>query len=222
MHGTGHQFFARPAFPVDQHRSPRVLQARDHAQHFLDPRRGADDAVHRGFRIHALAKKFIFFHQANFIRHTSQEEPQLFERRKRFRDVVVGAQLHRLHGGFDGAVTSHQRNLGPRQELLYLFQKFQARHVRHHHVAQDHVDGLLLEQCQRRLPALRFQADEAQGLADGDAQFANALLVVDDQQSNAEIFLTRPSIHSIFPKVFETTSINCCTRKGFSTQGAPV
>ena len=42
------------------------------------------------------------------------------------------------------------------------------------------------------------------------------------EQTNAKIFFTSGVIHSAFPKVFETTSISCWTRKGFSTQGAPV
>ena len=178
--------------------------------------------MHRGFRIHALAQKFVFFHQANFVRHPSQKQAQFLQRREWLRDVVVGAQLHGLHGGFNGSMAGHERNLGARQKLFYLFQKLQPRHVRHHHVAEDHVHRLLFEKCQRRFPAFGFQADEAERLADGHAEFADTLLVVDDQQSNAKIFFTAGVIHSAFPKVFETTSINCCTRKGFSTQGAPV
>src|ERR1700674_3384436 len=94
--------------------------------------------------------------------------------------------------------------------------------MRHHHVGQDHVYGLLFEQRQCRFPAFRFQADKAERLADGDAEFTDALLVVDDQHANAKIFFAPWVIHWAFPKVCETTSINCCTRKGFSTQGAPV
>src|SRR5580658_3691027 len=82
--------------------------------------------------------------------------------------------------------------------------------------------GLFFEQRQRRLAAFRFQTDEAQRLAHGHAEFADALLVVDDQQANAKIFFTTGTVHSAFPKVFETTSIKGCTRNGFSTQGAPV
>ncbi len=178
--------------------------------------------MHRGFRIHTLAQKFVFLHQSNFIRHPSQEQAQLFQRRERLGDVIVGSKLHGLHGGFDGPVSGHERDLGARQKFFYLFQELKTGHVRHHHVAQDHVYGLLFEKCQRGLAALRFQADKAKGLADGDAEFADTLLVVDDQQANAEIFFAPRVIHSAFPKVFETTSINCCTRKGFSTQGAPV
>ena len=181
----------------------------DHAQNFLNLGGGADDAVHRGFRIHALAQEFVFLDQADFLRHAPQEQPQFFERRKRLGDVVVGAQLHGLHGGFDRAVSGHERDFGARQKLLHFLQKFQARHVRHDHVGQNHVNGLLFEQRQRRLAAFGFQADKAQSFADRDAEFADALLVVDDQQADAEIFFvtalfTRPS-----QKSFDDTSINC-------------
>ena len=47
-------------------------------------------------------------------------------------------------------------------------------------------------------------------------------LVVNDQEPNAKIIFTDRTGHCAFPIVLETTSINCCTRKGFSTQGAPV
>ena len=92
-------------------------------------------------------------------------------------------------------MSGHQRDFGARQKFLHLLQKFQARHVRHHHVAENHVHRLLFEQGQRRFAAFRFQADETQGLAHGDAEFADALLVVDDQQADAEI-LFRLALYS--------------------------
>ncbi len=116
----------------------------------------------------------------------------------------------------------HERNFGARQKLFYFLQKLQPRHVGHHHIGEHHVDGLLLEQCQRGLPAFRFQADKSESLADRDAEFADTLLVVDDQQANAKVFSVPWATHSAFPNVLDTTSINCCTRNGFSTQGAPV
>ena len=178
--------------------------------------------MHCGFRIRALAQKFVFFDQANFIRHAAQEQAQLFQRREWLGDVVVGAQLHGLHGGFNGAVPSHERNLGAGQKLFDFFQEFQTGHVGHHHVGEHDVYRLLFKQGQRRLSAFRLQADEAKSLAHGNAEFADTLLVVDHQQTNTKIFFAPQVIHSAFPNVLATTSMNCCTRKGFSTQGAPV
>src|SRR5690348_9131015 len=84
------------------------------------------------------------------------------------------------------------------------------------------MGGLLLEKRKSRLAALRLEADKTQGLADRNAELANALLIVNDQQANAEIFFADCAVHCTFPIVFEITSINCCTRNGFSTHGAPV
>ena len=33
------------------------------------------------FRVHALAQKFVLFHQANFFRHAPQEQAHLLERK---------------------------------------------------------------------------------------------------------------------------------------------
>ena len=94
--------------------------------------------------------------------------------------------------------------------------------MRHDHVAKDHVNRLLFEQGQRGFAAIGFETDESQSFAHGDAELADALLVVDDQHADAKVFPVARIIHSSFPNVLATTSINCCTRKGFSTQGAPV
>ena len=73
MHGAGYQFFAGPAFAVDEDRRARVFQPRNHAQHFLNLGGRADDAVDRGFRIRTLTKKFVFLDQADLFRHAAQE-----------------------------------------------------------------------------------------------------------------------------------------------------
>ena len=62
--------------------------------------------------------------------------------------------------------------------------------MRHDHVAEDHMNRLLFEQGQSGLAAIGFEADKAQSFAHGDAELADALLVVDDQQTDAEVFLS--------------------------------
>src|SRR5579859_1989397 len=222
VHGAGDEFFAGAAFSIDQHRSTRVLKAGDHAEDFLDARGRADDTVNGSFGIGALAQEFVLFDEADFFRHAPQEQPQLFQWGKRLGDVVVGPEFHGLDGSFNGAVAGHQGNFSARQKLFHPLQKFQARHVGHDHVAKDHVHGLFFEQREGGLATFGFEADKTQGLADRGAEFADGLLVVDDQQTDTELFFVPGVIHSTFPNVLETTSIKCCTRKGFSTQGAPV
>jgi hypothetical protein len=50
------------------------------------------------------------------------------------------------------------------------------------------VNRLFLEQGQGGLAAVGFETDEPKGFADGDAELADALLVVDDQETDAEVF----------------------------------
>src|SRR5258707_900610 len=183
----------------------------------LNPYGIPDDAVYCSFRLRALAEILVLLFQTYLVRHAAQEKPQLIEWSERFGDVVVGAQLHRLNGGFDGAVPSHQRDFGAGQQAFYLLQKLQSRHARHDHVCQHHVGGLLFKQSQRGFTALRFAARKAERLTDCHAELADTLLVVHHQQPDSELL-----IHDARPIVFSTTEINCCTRNGFSTQGAPV
>jgi len=61
--------------------------------------------------------------------------------------------------------------------------------VRHDHVGEDHVGGLLFEQGQGGVAAFGLHADEAQRFADRNTEFADALLVVDDEQAGAEVIL---------------------------------
>ena len=191
MNGAGDKLFAGTAFAGDKYSGARVFKTRGHAQHFLNLGGGTDDAMHGGLGIHALAQEFVFLDQADFLRHAAQKQPKFFEWRKRLGDVVVGAELHGLHCGLNRAVSGHERDFGAGQKFLDLLQKFEAGHVRHDHVAEDHVHRLLFEQGQRRLAALGFKADESQSFAHGDAELADALLVIDDQAGGREGLLCR-------------------------------
>ncbi len=78
------------------------------------------------------------------------------------------------------------------------------------------MNWLLFEQGQSGLSTIGFKADEAESFAHSDAQLANALLVVDDQQTDAKVFLVELGAHRAFPIVFSTAEIRSCTRNGFS------
>src|SRR5208337_1681008 len=119
-------------------------------------------------------------------------------------------------------MSGHERHFRAGQKLFHLFQKLQARHVGHDQIGQNHVSRLLLQQGQGGVSSLGLETDKTEGLADRDAEFTDALLVVHDQQPDAQVFFVRWTVHYTFPRVFDTTSINWCTRNGFSTHGAPV
>ena len=88
-----HQFFSRAAFSGNQYRSPRVLQARNHAKDILNIRRGADDSVEVLLGAYALAEKLVFGDQLDFFGHALQEKTHFLDAKGLF-DIVVGAKLH--------------------------------------------------------------------------------------------------------------------------------
>src|SRR5216683_761249 len=95
---------------------------------------------------------------------------------------------------------------------------FDSGHARHDHVGEHHVHGLFFEQGEGSVAALGFEAEETERFADGNAEAADGLLVIDNQQSDAEVL----SHEAALPKVCSTTEMKSWTRNGFSTQGAPV
>ena len=189
MKGAGHQLFAGSALAGNQDRGARVFETGDEAQDVLNAGGIADDAVDGGLGFGAFAEVEIFFDEANLVGHAAQEEAQIVERSKGLGNVIVGAELHGLDGGFDGAVAGHDGDFDAGVGALGLLQEFESGHARHDHVGEHHVHGLFLEQRQSRVAALGFKTEEAKRFADGHAEAADGLLVIDDQQSDAEVVL---------------------------------
>src|SRR5208337_801948 len=221
--GASHQFFAGSALAGNQDWGAGVFEAGDEAQDVLNAGGIADDAVDGGLGFGAFAEIKILFHEADFVGHAAQEKAQFIERSKGLGNVIVGAELHGLDGGFDGAVAGHDGDLDAGVGALDLLEEFETGHARHDHIGEHHVHGLFLKQGEGRVPALGFEAGEAERLADGDAEAADGLLVVDNQQSNAEVVVCQIASHEApLPMVCSTTAMKSRTRNGFSTQGAPV
>ena len=156
------------------------------------------------FGVRAFAKEFILFNQPDLLGHAAQEKPEFFQRGEGLADVVVSAKLHRLYRCFHRTVAGHDRDFCSRQQLFYFFQELESRHSGHNQVSQDDVRGLLLEQCQCRIAAISFHTNEAQALPNSRTKLPDALLVIHDQEANAQIFS-----HSAFPIVCWTTEISC-------------
>ncbi len=77
-------------------------------------------------------------------------------------------------------MAGHDGDFDTRVEALGLFQKFDARHAGHDHVGEHHVHGLFFEQREGGVTALGFEAGEPERFADGDAEAADGLFVIDD------------------------------------------
>jgi hypothetical protein len=116
--------------------------------------------------------------------HSAKEQAQFFERRKGFANVIVGAEFHGLHSGFDGTVAGHHRDFRTRIQFLDLLQKLKPGHRRHHHVGQDQLRRLFFQQSQCGLAVVGLKAGKAQPLPYRHAEFADALLIINDQQAN--------------------------------------
>ena len=114
MQGAGHQFLAGSAFAGNQDRGARVFEAGNEAQDVLNAGGIADDAVDGGLGFGAFAEVEIFFDEANLVGHAAQEKAQFVERSEGLGNVIVGAQLHRLHRGFDRAVAGHDGDFDAR------------------------------------------------------------------------------------------------------------
>src|ERR1035441_6021553 len=223
VQGAGDQFLPGSALAGNQDRSARVFEAGDEAQDVLNAGGIADDAVQGGLGFGTFAEVKIFFDEANLVGHAAEEEAQFVERGKGLRNVVVGAELHGLDGGFDRSVAGHNGDFDAGMGALDLFQEFDSGHARHDHIGEDHVDGLFLEQGEGGGAALGFEAGEAERFADGHAEAADGLLVIDNQQSYAEVVCRQILIHeAALPRVCSTTVMKSRTRNGFSTHGAPV
>jgi hypothetical protein len=69
---------------------------------------------------------------------------------ERLGEIVVGAPLHRLNGGLDGAVSGHDHDLGIGSLLAHLAEQREPIDARHADVEQDEVEGLGLGLPERR------------------------------------------------------------------------
>ena len=98
---------------------------------------------------------------------------------------------------------------------LILRSKLNAGKARQLQIGDHKSGGIDFERLQCSLGGFRLGAQVTQPLAHRDAQPADALFVIHNQEAQLQFIC-----HG-FPIVFSTASINCCTRNGFSTQGVP-
>ena len=177
MDRAGDQFFSRATFSGDQNGRARIFEARDHPQDILHPSGAADDAIQIFFRVDALAKESVFVDQANFVGHALEQEAKFFDA-EGFFDVVVSTQFHGVNGGFNRTVAGHDGHFRARQGALDLLEELDTSEVGEFQIGEDEVRRIGFEAGDAGFSALRFLAKEAQRGADGHAQAANALFVV--------------------------------------------
>ena len=96
------------------------------------------------------------------------------------RDVVVGAVLHRLHGGLDLVDRRDHDDFDEAVVLLDDPQDLEAADARQPDVEQHQVDVFAVQDRQRRLAA-RDPQHAVLALEDGRQRVPHALVVVDDE-----------------------------------------
>ena len=176
---------ARAALPLDQHRR---VGRRDRA-HGLDHglhRRALTDHAGQPLTVLAvelLAQLLVLAEQRTHALDALQSLDDLVVE-ERLLDVVVRAVLHRLDRVIDRRVGRHHEHLGVRPRALRREQHVHAARAGQPHVGDHHVEALLAEQVDRRLPV----PDELDVIAfalqvvtqrDGDR-----LLVLDEQHAH--------------------------------------
>src|SRR5581483_3845766 len=176
MHSAGDEFFAGTALATDEDGSASIFQAADHAKDVLNFGGGADDAVELHFGVYALAEEMILDDESYFFRHALKDDLQLFDA-EGLGDVVVGTELHGLDRGFDRTVAGHDGDFGAGEDFLDAGEELDAAHFAHAEVGENDVGRMGFEQTERGLGAFGFGRDEAESVADGHTELADALLV---------------------------------------------
>jgi hypothetical protein len=168
VNGARHQLLAGAALAQDQHRGVGGRHALDDAQHLLHtPALGDDPAEGRRAR-RMRAQRLVVAQQLALLRGLAHEDVELLDARG-LAQVVVGAQLHRLHRGRHVLHPGHHDDLWAIRRPRQLPQHLDAGFARHPHVEhedvvcglRDALDGLLaVAGAFRLVPLARQLADD--------------------------------------------------------------
>ncbi len=175
-----HQFLARTRLPGDERGAHVRRQPPDRVEQLLHDGASADHpavfealgrlAV-RGKRVAAAIEAFA---------DAREQFLQTFEV-ERLRDVVAGAELHRLDGALHRRLRGHEDDLARRRRLAHRAKDFEAADVRHLQIDQrggglrggDHLERIAAVDGRRHA--------EAAALHEPLGRAANALVVVRDE-----------------------------------------
>jgi hypothetical protein len=179
MQRPGDELLSGAAFPGDQHGGLGVGDLLDFRVDILH-RRAFPDEIVEGVTLGQLRAQLEDFplELAGF-QSLGDNETELFDV-ERLRQVVSRAELHGLHGGFDGLGAGEHDDGHAGVLLADHFQQRQTVHAWHDDVQQDQMGGFSAEQIQ---PLLRGgRAERLVGRLQHDLQRrADARFVIDQQ-----------------------------------------
>ena len=177
--------FAGAALAKEQHRGAgrgHLLQLRDDSEH-LGVLGNELVVLNRG-------PLFLVLAQAAALESAFGEKAELSRSAERLGQVFEGAELHRLDGRFDGAVSGEQNHFHLGHRLAGVFEKIHPISSRHLQVGEHQVKALPLEAANRLVPVGGSDHVVPLGLERFPHVRADALFVVDDQDAcHAECLL---------------------------------
>ena len=181
--GAGHQLLAGAALAEHQHRGLRRRHPLDHPHHLVHLGAAGDEAAEGPGPGRVGPERDVVAQELALLGRLADQHLQLLDLGG-LGQVVVGSELHRLDGRGHFLEARHDDHLGMLGDLLQLAQDLDAFLLRHLHVQDHHVVGILAHAPQRGLAvadALGLQAPPAQLAHD---EITQVVLVVGHQHAD--------------------------------------
>ena len=179
------QLLAGARFPRDEHGRRGVGDLTDDLVHAPHRRGSADQLVEPLAARELVAEVPHLPLEGASLERPIDHAPQILDR-ERLRQVIVGAELHRLHCGPQGPDGGNEDHLQAGIETLEPLQHLDPFHAREPHVEEAHVDVTAPDGLERGRPVggLEHDADPIEHHLHGRAHPG---LVVDDEYDGARV-----------------------------------
>ena len=193
-----HELLAGAALSGDHYRRGAVRDLSDRVEDLDHPGALADDVLEAMLGLQLLAKVLILGAEVLALEGVLDDQVDFVEL-ERLGDVVVGAELHRLHRGLGRGHRGHHDHRGVGRLFLSRAQDLEPVDLRHAKVGDDRVERIAADRLDRGRSPLG-EGDVVAGLLERDGQqVAHALLVVHHQDPCfAHVFLVSRGRFSAF------------------------
>ena len=185
-----HKLLPSPRLAHDEHRGQGGRHLPHRLVHLPHPNAASHDQAEGGLDRDPLSKLLHLLPQRPVLqglRHEVQEPLRI----DGLREIVVGAQLHRLDGALDAPVGREEDHLRLREVSLGGFQDLQSPGPDHTQVGDHQVEPPVLEPSERLLTAGRRHDLVARLLEDLGERLADVALVVDDEDATGHHLSSR-------------------------------
>ena len=177
MHGSCNQFLTRPVLPSDEYPAVRRPGRLDQLPQLLHGRRLSDQLE---LPLHGGPQRLVLLLQSMLLERMFHPQRDVFQRQRLF-DVVIGAELDGLDGGFDRAVARHHHHLRVRHQFLEALERLQPVHFGHPNVEHHEIRRIRCIDPQGFRPALRHRNVVPFVLQNAAQRREDRLFIVHDQ-----------------------------------------